>query len=96
MVASSLTDVMNYVQIGRTALVLAAEKGHLDVVDALVKAGADKNSKDEVCCYLSMGKCASCRVLTCHAYHTPCPATHPTVLLNETVGSTQICAFISG
>jgi len=34
---------------GRTALMLASEGGHLDVVKELLKAQADVNAQDEVC-----------------------------------------------
>ena len=35
-------------QFGRTPLFIAADKGHLAVVQLLVKAGADKNAPDMV------------------------------------------------
>ena len=35
-------------QDGRTATMLAAEKGHVEVVDRLLAAGADKDAQDEV------------------------------------------------
>ena len=38
--------VHTYVQIGRTALYMAAENGHADVADVLIKNGADVNVQD--------------------------------------------------
>ena len=35
-------------QIGRTATMVAAENGHVEVVDRLLAAGADKDAQDEV------------------------------------------------
>jgi ankyrin repeat protein len=35
-------------QVGTTAIISAAEKGHLDTVKALIEAGADVHAKDEV------------------------------------------------
>ena len=40
---------LSYMQYGRTALMLASEGGHLDVVRELLKAQADVNAQDEVC-----------------------------------------------
>ena len=34
---------------GKTALIMAAEDGHLEVVKALIEAGADVNLRDRVC-----------------------------------------------
>ena len=33
----------------QTALMMAAQGGHLEVVKALIEAGADVNLRDEVC-----------------------------------------------
>ena len=40
---------LSYIQSGRTALMLASEGGHLDVVRELLKAQADVNVQDKVC-----------------------------------------------
>lgn len=40
--------VAPYTQEGCTPLIKAAEKGHIDIVDTLLKAGADKNAKTKV------------------------------------------------
>jgi ankyrin repeat protein len=42
-------------QLGRTALVIAAARGHADCVRMLIDAGADKDAKDRVC----IGPCFS-------------------------------------
>lgn len=36
-------------QTGQTALMFAAEYGHLDVIEVLVERGADLETKDQVC-----------------------------------------------
>ena len=41
-------DWNNFVQKGRTALICAADKGHVECVEALLKAGADKHAQDNV------------------------------------------------
>ena len=35
-------------QLGNTAMMRAAERGHVEVVDRLLAAGADKDAHDEV------------------------------------------------
>ena len=40
---------LSCMQRGNTALMLASEGGHLDVVKELLKAQADVNAQDEVC-----------------------------------------------
>jgi len=35
-------------QIGRTAMMWAAERGHVEVVDRLLAAGADKDAQNQV------------------------------------------------
>ena len=46
--AASLAPSFASCQNGNTALLLASEKGHSKVVEALVAAGADVNVKDKV------------------------------------------------
>ena len=36
-------------QSGRTALLKAAQGGHLEIVKVLIEAGADVNLRDDVC-----------------------------------------------
>jgi hypothetical protein len=43
-----LTDIVYYKQVGDTALTLASQQGHLEVVEVLVQAGADKEKQDKV------------------------------------------------
>ena len=43
-------------QNGNTALILAADKKHLDVVEALLKAGADVDHKSKVNTALTAGR----------------------------------------
>ena len=38
-----------YSQTGGTAIIYAAENGHIDCVRLLVEAGADKDAEDYVC-----------------------------------------------
>ena len=47
-----ITTSYCYDQLGYTAMILAADKGHKDIVEYLVGQGADKDMKSNVSAYL--------------------------------------------
>ena len=78
----SLTCVLYLLQWGYTALMIAAYKGHSDVLSALIAAGADTDLADEVgispMCFLN----AQCDAELC------------CLVLNTEVGTFLFCIFI--
>ena len=50
-------------QNGSTALILAADKKHLDVVEALLKAGADVDLQNKVNTALTAGRTPPCAMV---------------------------------